>query len=95
MSISDINTKLYQIESDICILNKMMHDLRVSFASENKQLGTYLRLVASQQIQLEKTFGMIVDNLDRKTALNKEQGLDDCFNNFNHTLTRSSNNELI
>lgn len=95
MSLSDINTKLHQIESDICTLNKMMHDLRVSFASKNKQLGTYLRLVATQQIQLEKTLGMIVDNLDRKTALNQEQGLDDCFNNFKHTLTRNLNNELI
>lgn len=95
MNLSDINTKLHQIESDIYILSKMMHDLRVSFASYHKQLCTYLKLVASQQIHLEKTLGMIVDNLERKTALNKERGLDDCFNNFNHTLTRSSNNELI
>lgn len=95
MNLSDINTKLHQIESDICILNKMMYDLRVSFAHENKQLGTYLRLVASQQIQLDKTLGMIVNNLERKNALNKEQGLDDCFNNLNNKLIRSSNNELI
>ncbi|HJD67614.1 MAG TPA: hypothetical protein LFV66_04100 [Rickettsia endosymbiont of Bembidion lapponicum] len=95
MSFSDINIKLHKIESDICILNKMMHDLRVSFASENKQFSSYLRLVASQQIQLEKTLGMIVDNLESKTALNKEQGLDDCVNNFKHTLTRNLNNELI
>lgn len=95
MSLSDIHTKLHQIESDICILNKMMHDLRVSLAHENKQLGTYLRLVASQQIQLDKTLGMIVNNLEKKNALNKEQGLDDCFNNLNNNLIRSSNNELI
>lgn len=85
MSLSDINTKLHQIESYIYILSKMMHDLRVSFTSDYKQLGTYLRLVASQQIQRDKKLGMIVDNLESKTALNKEQGLDDCFNNFNHT----------
>lgn len=95
MNLSDINTKLHQIESDICILNKMMHDLRVSFASDQKQLGTYLRLVASQQIQLDKTLGMIVNNLERINSLNKEQGLDDCFNNLNNKLIRSSNNELI
>lgn len=94
MNLSDINTKLHQIESDICILNKMMHDLRVSFASDHKQLGTYLRLIATQQIQLEKTLGIIVDNLERKNALNEERGLDDCFNNFNQTLMRHLNNEL-
>jgi hypothetical protein len=73
----------------------MMHDLRVSFASDHKQLCTYLRLVASQQIQLEKKLVMIVENYKSKTALNKERGLDDCFNNFNNKLIRSSNNELI
>ncbi|WP_085065838.1 hypothetical protein [Rickettsia peacockii] len=95
MSLSDINTKLHQIESDICILNKMMHDLRVSIEHSHKSFKTYLSLVATQQIQLEKTLGIIVDNYKRKNALNKEQGLDDCFNNFNHQLIRISNNELI
>lgn len=89
MSLADINTKLHQIESDICILNKMMHDLHVSFASDHKQLCTYLKLVSSQQIQLDTKLGMIVDNLERKNALNKEQGLDDYVSNFNHTLTRN------
>lgn len=79
MSLSDINTKLHQIESDICILSNMLHALRVSIANDHKQFSTYLRLVATQQIQLEKKLGMIVDNLESKTALNKERGLDDYF----------------
>ncbi|ALN41908.1 hypothetical protein ASQ44_07460 (plasmid) [Rickettsia rhipicephali] len=83
MSLSDINTKLHQIENDICTLSNMLHTLRVSIASDYKQFSTYLRLVATQQIQLDKTLGMIVDNLESKTACDEEEGLDDFFNNFN------------
>ena len=65
-----------------------MHALRVSIAHEHKQFQTYLRLVATQQIQLEKTLGIILTNLEHNAAGNKEKGLDDCFNNFNQTLIR-------
>lgn len=51
--------------------------------------------MAKQQIQLEKTLGIILANLESKTAGNKEKGLDNCFNNFNQTLIRNLNNELI
>ncbi|MFP3011468.1 MAG: hypothetical protein ACEY3D_00195 [Rickettsia sp.] len=82
MSLSDINTRLQNIESKISTLSGMMHSAMIT-STNNRCFETYLRFIAKKQMQLEKSLGFILSNLEIRKAWDAEEGLDDFFNNFN------------
>ncbi len=84
MSLSDINTKLDQIESDLNVFREVFLSDTTDLASQYRRVRSDLRLMAIRQIQLEKNLMLLLTHFGiTSTTCDAEQELKEFFKNYN------------
>ncbi|MCC8418821.1 MAG: hypothetical protein LN590_04570 [Rickettsia endosymbiont of Glossina mortisans submortisans] len=84
MSLSDINTTLHPIESDLNVFREVFLSDTTDLVSQDRRVRNDLRLIAIRQIQVEKNLILLLTHFGiTSTTCDTEQELKEFNKNYN------------